>query len=121
MIARLRAVPAAGRPLVGDLDRHLMRCRRREEAAEVLCAVVAGAGEATRARLLGCFRLTDSVEVRRDRHGVGLTAVFDADGLDRDVLERRLLAAVDGRDVRLGWARFPEDGLTLTALREAAG
>jgi hypothetical protein len=117
---RLRPVPAAAaRPVVGELDRHLARCRRREEPAEVLAAAIAGAGDKTCERLLGCFRLTDSVEARRVRHGVDLVAVFDADDLDRDALERRLLAVVDGCEVRFGWARFPDDGLTLDALVEA--
>ena len=121
MIVRLRAAPsAAARPPVGEPERHLMRCRRREEAADVLCATVADGRDAARARLLGCFRLTDSVEVRRVRHGLELTAVFDADGLERDVLERRMLAATNGHAVRFGWARFPDDGLTLHALKEIA-
>jgi hypothetical protein len=121
VIARLRIAPSpAVRPPVGEPERHLMRCRRREEAADVLCAVIADGRDASRARLLGCFRLTDSVEVRRVRHGLELTAVFDAEGLERDALERRLLAATNGHAVRFGWARFPDDGLTLQALKEIA-
>jgi hypothetical protein len=122
VIVRLRPVrsPTGRRVAIDELERHLMRCRRREEAADVLTAEVVDAGDATRARLAGCFRLTDSVDVRRARRAVELTAVFDADGLDRDALERRLLVVAGDHDVRLGWARFPDDGLTLQALREVA-
>jgi hypothetical protein len=120
VIARLRIAPAPARAAIGELDRHLARCRRREEPADVLVATIPGAGERTRQGLQACLRLTDSVEVRRARHGLELVAVFDGEDLDRDALERRLLVAAGGQDVRLGWARFPDDGLTLDALLEAA-
>jgi hypothetical protein len=120
VIARLRIAPAPARVAVGELDRHLARCRRREEPAEVLVATIRGAGERTRIRVLTCFRLTDSVEARRTRSGVEVVAVFDGGDLDRDALERRLLAAAGGCESRLGWARFPDDGPTLDALLEAA-
>jgi hypothetical protein len=105
---------------VGELERHIMRCRRRQEPASVLVARFAGPGRIAPGRVLACFRLTDSVAIGRTRDGWEVAGVFDHDGFDPEGLERRLRAALDGTAPVLGWARFPEDGLTLQLLLEGA-
>lgn len=107
----------AGR--LDDLGRHIMRARRRGESAAVLVARAAGAHRSTGRLLAGCFRVTDSVSVVRLPRGYALSAVFDDDGLDRAVLERRLRASA-GVPMQAAWARFPDDGVTLDALLERA-
>ena len=97
-----------------------MRCRRRQEPASVLVARFVAPGRIASGRVLSCFRLTDSVTIARTREGWEVAGVFDQQGFDRDGLERRLLAALDGKAAGVGWARFPEDGLTLELLLEGA-
>jgi hypothetical protein len=107
--------------LVADeLERHIMRCRRRQEPAAVLVVRVAAAGRAGPERLRACFRLTDSVAIRRTRHGFELVGVFDEDGLDRDALEWRLRAVLGEIATSFAWSRFPDDGFTLDMLVEDA-
>jgi hypothetical protein len=106
--------------VVGELERHTMRCRRRQEAASVLVARFAGVGRITPARVLACFRLTDSVTIARTRDGWEVAGVFDEQGFDRQGFERRLRAALEDAAPILGWARFPQDGLTLELLLEGA-
>jgi len=103
-----------------DLEHHLMRCRRREERAVVLAARVRTFRAPPPEQVLASLRLTDSARVRRHGHGYELDAVFDDDGLDREALERRLRATLNGAETSLGWASFPDDGVTLVALLEAA-
>jgi hypothetical protein len=103
-----------------ELERHIMRCRRRQESASVLVARFVASGRITPRRVLSCFRLTDSVTIARTRDGWEVAGVFDHDGFDRDGLERRLRAALDGTTAGVGWARFPEDGLTLQLLLDGA-
>jgi hypothetical protein len=103
--------------LVADeLERHIMRCRRRQEPAAVLVLRVAAAGRMSPDRLRASFRLTDSVAITRTRYGYELVGVFDEDGLDRDALEWRLRAALGGIATCVAWARFPDDGVTLGML-----
>jgi hypothetical protein len=107
--------------LVADeLERHIMRCRRRQEPASVLVARFVAPGRIATRRVLSCFRLTDSVTIARTRDGWEVAGVFDQDGFDRGGLERRLRAALDGTTPGVGWARFPEDGVTLELLLEGA-
>jgi hypothetical protein len=107
--------------LVADeLERHIMRCRRRQEPAAVLVVRIADAGRTGPEQLRACFRLTDSVAIRRTRHGFELVGVFDEEGLDRDALEWRLRAALGGIATCFGWSRFPDDGFTLDMLVEDA-
>jgi hypothetical protein len=98
-----------------DLDRHLMRARRRQEPVEVMSARLRRADRGTPARLLSCFRLTDSVSVRATRGGLALIALFDAADFERAGVEQRL-RSIAGPDLDIRWARFPEDGLTLPAV-----
>jgi hypothetical protein len=108
------------RAYTDDLERHIMRCRRREEPASVLVARIAGSHRIPPRRLLECFRLTDSVTIARTRDGWEVAAIFDEDGFDRDGLERRFRAALAATPPSVAWARFPEDGVTLDALLASA-
>jgi hypothetical protein len=103
-----------------ERERHLMRCRRRGEPATVLVVCVQSRRGIRPERLLRCFRLTDSVAVRRTRHGYELQGVFDDAGLARDGLERRVRELTAPAEVSIGWARFPDDGVTLPVLLECA-
>ena len=103
-----------------ELERHIMRCRRRQEPASLLVVRVAAPGRIGPGRLRACFRLTDSVAITRTRYGYELVGVFDEDRLDRDALEFRLRTALDGMATCLSWARFPDDGVTLEALVDGA-
>jgi hypothetical protein len=106
--------------VVGELERHIMRCRRRQEPASVLVARFAGPGRIAPARVLACFRMTDTVTVARTRDGWEVIGIFDDYDFDRDGFERRLRAALQGAGPTLGWARFPDDGLTLEHLLQRA-
>jgi len=99
-----------------NLERHVMRCRRREEPAALMLARVPARGRATCHRLACCYRLTDSVAVARVGRHCELVALFDDDdALHSEILERRLRAAA-GVEPAVAWARFPDDGVTLDAL-----
>jgi hypothetical protein len=98
-----------------ELERHMMRCRRREEPAALMLAHVPARSRSTSHRLACCFRLTDSVAVARVGRHCELVALFDDDDLDRAALQQRLRGAADVEPA-VAWARFPDDGVTLEAL-----
>ena len=109
-----------GRPALFELERHVMRCRRREEPASLMLARVPVGGRSTSHRLAHCYRLTDSVAVARVGRHCEVVALFDHDdGLERAALEARLHAAA-GVEPIVAWVRFPDDGVTLEALLLAA-
>jgi hypothetical protein len=109
---------ARGGHVLDPLDRELMRRRRREEPAALLlvegrCDAVAGPA------LKDCLRVTDTVDCRIRRGRVRIRALLDVERLDRTAVERRL-AATGAVELAAGWATFPEDGLTLSMVVEAA-
>jgi hypothetical protein len=106
--------------IANELERHIMRCRRRQEPASVLVARVVAQERIAPERVLACFRLTDSVTIARTRDGWEVAGVFDQEGFERDGLERRLRAALDGTATGVAWARFPDDGVTLDLLLAGA-
>jgi hypothetical protein len=108
--------------VVDPLQVELMRCRRRGESAWVLVVRYGAAEESKGHELADCFRLTDSVAVRRLPHGYELTGVFEDAGLDRPGLERRIIQQAAGAAPLVGaaWRRFPDDGVTLEALLDTA-
>jgi hypothetical protein len=108
---------AAGR---SELQRHIMRCRRREEEATVLLAVGPHVARRPLEDMLESLRATDSVEVSTGAHDFELCALLDGVDFAPDVIERRIADAGDLDDVSFGWARFPRDGVTLAVLRERA-
>jgi hypothetical protein len=65
------------------------------------------------------LRVTDGVAVLPSLHGYGLCAVIEPDARARIAIEGRL-RSVCGPEVVLGWASFPEHGVTLESLIEAA-
>jgi hypothetical protein len=103
-----------------DLQRRVMRCRRMETPASVLVVRIAGPVRTAPERILACFRMTDSVSIVRIRDGYELAGVFDEARFERDGVERRLRVALNGTDARIGWTRFPDDGVTLEVLLESA-
>src|SRR4051794_25791549 len=108
------------RRLCGDGELHLARCRRRREAAWVLVARIDARDGLSCSDLAAHLRVTDSVTLRRVRHGYELEGVFDHHDLVRDGLEQRLRQVLPVAGVHFGWARFPDDGLTLAVLLEGA-
>jgi hypothetical protein len=115
-VSKLRA-EVIDRPSDWMLQRELMRCRRRGESAYVLVMeMTARAAEVE--RVLGTLRLTDTVMVKRIRGGARIQGILEAEGLDRLRLQQRLWEASDKASI--GWASFPEDGLTLEVLVEHA-
>jgi hypothetical protein len=126
LVAAVGLAPRASGTSTEQLERHLMRCRRRQEAAAVLVArVSAHAGSpqerpTSHERLTTCFRLTDSVVIGRTQRGCEIAAIFDEDRFDREGLERRLRAQAGAAALHCGWSRFPEEGLTLEALLDRA-
>ncbi len=105
--------------LDSDLQRQLMRSRRREEPAAVLVVEADKLPSAGVRELLATLRTTDGVEVTSRGGRSELRAVLDARDLDRTAVERRIRDAVHA-DATVGWAAFPEDGVTLETLVAAA-
>jgi hypothetical protein len=116
----MRSAPRAAAPAVEDLERHVMRCRRRGESAHVLVAHVPATGRGQPERLATFFRLTDSVLVAHIPHGYEVAGVFDDSGLDRNALEKRLRTVAAAPGTTIAWKRFPDDGVTLPVLIDAA-
>jgi hypothetical protein len=108
-----RAAPA--KPLDHALRRHLAICRRREEGAFVLVAT-APARPRSMTELL---RISDSAVAERRPGGSVLVAVIDAHELSRERVTQRLLEQ-HGAQLKVGWAKFPEEGMTLDALVNVA-
>jgi hypothetical protein len=106
--------------LDGDLQRQLMRSRRKGERAEVLVVSSQTLPRAAVLDLFGKLRATDGVEVVTHGGHTELRAVLDADGLDREVVEQRVRSAGVGTDSHFGWAVFPTDGVTLDVLVDRA-
>ncbi len=102
-----------------DLERQLMRCRRRDEEAAVLVARMYG-WRGSSEDLLTSFRLTDSIALRRFGCGVELVGVFERNRFDPSAVERRLRHMVGEAELHVAWASFPEDGVTLQVLLEGA-
>lgn len=108
-------VPASGDPPDHALRRHLAICRRRQERALVLLASGAGRRQAMTADL----RISDSAVAESGRHGSTLVAVVDANELAQARITERLRAR-HGDALRIGWAAFPDDGMTLDTLVDVA-
>jgi hypothetical protein len=109
-------------PLDGNgepLRMHLARARRGEDPTDVMVLrLYAGSPDVVR-RLTQSLRVTDSACALRHGRVVELVAILDRDRLDRRALEHRL-GAIASQPVQVGWARFPEDAYTLTALIDEA-
>jgi hypothetical protein len=97
------------------LRRHLAICRRREERALVLVASAPG----RRGSMTTELRISDSTVAVSRRGDSALVAVLDGRELSRERITERL-RATHGQELKVGWATFPDDGLTLDALVEIA-
>jgi hypothetical protein len=114
-----RASRRIGPPaLDSDLQRALMRGRRRDEEVAALVATTDEPPGEGIIEVLDLLRVTDSYEVEATERHWELRAVFEGEGLQREAVERRLSAAVHG--MRFGWAEFPREGATLEVLLEEA-
>jgi hypothetical protein len=105
---------------LNELQRHIMRCRRREEEATVLLAVGPHVAQRPLQQMLESLRATDSVEVSTGVREFELCALLDGVDFPPAVIEERIAEAGDLDSVSFGWARFPRDGVTLAVLRERA-
>ena len=109
------AVTASG---LSDVQRALARCRRREEGAHLLLLrLPAGAIDAT--ELAGSFRVTDAIAVVPEGGEIELGVLVEDGHQIREGLERRLLEHF-GSLPPVGWAKFPDDGVTFDVLHEQA-
>ena len=109
---------ARGGHMLDSLDRELMRRRRREEPAALLL-VEGRCDTVAESALKNCLRVTDTIDCRIRRGRVRMRALVDLERLDRAAVERRL-AATGAVELAAGWATFPEDGLSLAMVVEAA-
>ncbi len=113
------AAPTVPAPLE-LIQRHLEWCRRRGESAHLLWVHAPNVDRETAKAALAAFRVTDNVALLHEDSGhEEIVAMVDDTSFDRAGLERRLRAEV-GEGAGLGWAIFPEDGVTLEALFEHA-
>jgi hypothetical protein len=103
----------------GELQRHLSWCRRREDEAHLLVLPLTESEMADPSPVLECFRITDSVALSRATGGFELQALLDDKRFVREGLERRLRMIV-GEQRSLGWAKFPDDAVTVESLVEHA-
>ena len=105
-------------PLDSDLQRALMRARRRDEDVAALVATAQKPPVADVAGVLGLLRVTDSHEIAMTDRRWELRAIFEGTAIDRAAIEKRLAEALPG--LRFGWADFPADGATLEVLLDQA-
>jgi UDP-glucose 4-epimerase len=114
------ATARAGGASVEELQRHLMRCRRRGESAAVV-RVELPAHEADRVPgLLDATRVTDSFVVRDALGRVELIGLLDGEDVQPELVEQRFGTVLGAVSPSFGWARFPDDGVTLEGLIERA-
>ena len=105
----------------------LARSRRSEEPADVMVVLpsplIRGRSESQRnARAArSVLRVTDGAVIvpSLGGHAYGVCAVLEPDARARTAIERRIRDACVG-DVSVGWASFPEHGVTLESLIDAA-
>jgi hypothetical protein len=105
----------------------LARCRRSGQPADVLVVELpASTSIAGRRPTRECastvssvLRVTDGVSMVPSLGGRGLCAVLESDGGTRSAIDRRLRNAC-GNEIRVAWARTPDDGVALESLLEVA-
>jgi hypothetical protein len=99
-----------------QLQRHLEWCRRRNETAHLLWVHAPNVDRRTAAAALDVFRVTDSVAlIHEGDESDEIVAMLDDVNFERAGIERRLHAYL-GERPGLGWANFPEDGVTIESL-----
>ena len=100
-----------------DFERHLARCRRREERSHLLVLRLAGAEPAIATSVLDAFRRADDVKLAESNGE--LHALLCDHNLDRISVERRLRESIDA-SAKIAWATFPDDGVTVESLLSVA-
>jgi hypothetical protein len=120
VIALSHRAPLRGGDSVADMRREIERSRRAETPAAVFVANVADGKGVDAQHIRGTFRLADTVEVVHDAAGFHLRGVVNdlAEFCPFGLGERLELEL--GTTVETGWARFPDEGMTLEALLERA-
>jgi hypothetical protein len=108
------------RSRVGDAEKHLARCRRREEQALVFAIRVPAAERERVAALADAVRLTDGVGVTTHGRNCVVHGLVDAGAASARAIDRRMHELGLAPQGSLGWARFPADGVTLAALIDVA-
>jgi hypothetical protein len=115
-VALARVTPAAATPALERIQRHLEWCRRRGESAHLLWVHAPHVDHETATAALDAFRVTDNVALLHEDSGhEEIVAMVDDASFEPEGLERRLRAEV-GEAAGIGWALFPDDGVTLEAL-----
>lgn len=109
-----RSVPARIPQLEG-IQRHLEWCRRRNDTAHLLWVHAPGASPGEIAAAMSLFRVTDNAALLHEAEGNEIVAMVDDLSFSRDGLTQRLRTHL-GEGAGIGWAHFPEDGVTLDAL-----
>lgn len=119
-IALSHRAPLRGGDSEADLRREIERSRRAETPAAVFVANVADGKGVDAQHIRDTFRLADTVQVVHDAAGFHLRGVVTdlAEFCPTGLGERLELEL--GTTVETGWARFPEEGMTLELLLERA-
>lgn len=123
LLAVVIARPSPGERAMTPLERIQRRLewyRRRDEAAEIVWIHSPEMSEATTDRVLDLFRVTDAAARVPGSPAGEIVAMLDPLKLDHEGLERRVRACADGTDLGVGWATFPDDGVTLEVLFDRA-
>lgn len=112
-----RPNPSA-QPALDHVELHLARCRRRAEPATFMYLQEEDP-EAVR-NLLGAMRATDSLTIRRSGRLWELYGFLEGHNHVPQIVERRFAEALTSATPTVGWATFPEDGVTLEVLLRCA-
>jgi hypothetical protein len=116
LVASSRVREAVSAPQLEGIQRHLEWCRRRDESAHLLWVHAPAATPAEIAATMASFRVTDNAALLHETEGNGeIVAMLDDSRFSREGLAERLRAHL-GEESGIGWAHFPEDGVTLDAL-----
>jgi UDP-glucuronate 4-epimerase len=116
----VRATAHARAATIEELQRHLMRCRRRGESAAVVTVELPGREADRVPTLLDATRVTDSFAVKDSLTGVELIGLLDGEDVQPELVEQRFGTVLGAVSPTFGWARFPDDGVTLDVLIEHA-
>lgn len=117
LLMLLNARPVlATTPHLEGIQRRLEWCRRRNESAHLLWVHTPHVSQAAIAAAMASFRITDkAVVLHGPEGGEEIVAMVDDVNFTREGLTRRLRTHL-GETPGIGWATFPEDGVTLDAL-----
>jgi hypothetical protein len=117
LVAAALARPALGAaPQLEGIQRHLEWCRRRDDRAHLLWVHAPDASPEAIAAAMTSFRVTDNVALLHEGEGGDeIVAMVDDVNFSQEGLTIRLRRHL-GERPGIGWAAFPQDGVTLEAL-----